>query len=233
MVEPNEVNDAHLASKPIPQRRKPRKLRHKRPPSHGLAEEVEKEPIVDTLSTQRETVVFKTSEEESNFEDALEEESSAIEAQLQPVPQRQRKTIRNKPFRNEEEERDVAEGEGVPVAAERQRLRRGRRGDQALIQSNTIDSAGRTVGQSSDLVLNRTEGVVGTVKDTTGRVLGRPSEQSEQLKKEKDEPLKLRLDLNLDLEVQLKAKISGDLTLTLLLVSAPAHNEFGYSLRTD
>ncbi|GAQ12214.1 hypothetical protein ALT_9535 [Aspergillus lentulus] len=178
-------------------------------------------------------VVSKASDDESNFEDALEGESSASEAQLQPIPERQRQIIRNKPFRNEEEDRDVAEGEDVPVAAERQRLRRGRRGEQTLIQSNTIDNAGRTVGQSSELVLNRTDGVVGTITDTSGRVLGRPSEKNEQLKKEDDEQLRLRLDLNLDLEVQLKAKISGDLTLTLLLVSAPAHNEFGYSLLTE
>jgi hypothetical protein len=215
MVEPNKVGDADLASTSIPQRRKPPKLRRKRPVSHGLDEDVEKEPIVDTLSTQKQAVVSKTSEDESNFEDALEGESSAIEAQLQPVPEGQRQTMRNKPFRNEEE-RDVVEGEDVPVAAERQRLRRGRRREQTLIQSNTIDDVGRTVGQSSELVLNRTEGVVGTVTDTSGRVLGRPSEKNEQLKKEDDEQLRLRLELNLDLEVQLKAKISGDLTLTLL-----------------
>jgi hypothetical protein len=232
MVEPNKVGDADLASTSIPQRRKPPKLRRKRPVSHGLDEDVEKEPIVDTLSTQKQAVVSKTSEDESNFEDALEGESSAIEAQLQPVPEGQRQTMRNKPFRNEEE-RDVVEGEDVPVAAERQRLRRGRRREQTLIQSNTIDDVGRTVGQSSELVLNRTEGVVGTVTDTSGRVLGRPSEKNEQLKKEDDEQLRLRLELNLDLEVQLKAKISGDLTLTLLLVSAPAHNEFGYPLLTE
>jgi hypothetical protein len=232
MVEPNKVGDADLASTSIPQRRKPPKLRRKRPVSHGLDEDVEKEPIVDTLSTQKQAVVSKTSEDESNFEDALEGESSAIEAQLQPVPEGQRQTMRNKPFRNEEE-RDVVEGEDVPVAAERQRLRRGRRREQTLIESNTIDDVGRTVGQSSELVLNRTEGVVGTVTDTSGRVLGRPSEKNEQLKKEDDEQLRLRLELNLDLEVQLKAKISGDLTLTLLLVSAPAHNEFGYPLLTE
>jgi hypothetical protein len=232
MVEPNKVGDADLASTSIPQRRKPPKLRRKRPVSPGLDEDVEKEPIVDTLSTQKQAVVSKTSEDESNFEDALEGESSAIEAQLQPVPEGQRQTMRNKPFRNEEE-RDVVEGEDVPVAAERQRLRRGRRREQTLIQSNTIDDVGRTVGQSSELVLNRTEGVVGTVTDTSGRVLGRPSEKNEQLKKEDDEQLRLRLELNLDLEVQLKAKISGDLTLTLLLVSAPAHNEFGYPLLTE
>ncbi|GFF81174.1 hypothetical protein IFM60648_05939 [Aspergillus lentulus] len=231
MVEPNEVGDADLVSKSIP-RRKPPKLRHNRPVTHALDEDVGKEKIVGTLSTQKQAVVSKTSDDESNFEDALEGESSASEAQLQPIPERQRQIIRNKPFRNEEEDRDVAEGEDVPVAAERQRLRRGRRGEQTLIQSNTIDNAGRTVGQSSELVLNRTDGVVGTITDTSGRVLGRPSEKNEQLKKEDDEQLRLRLDLNLDLEVQLKAKISGDLTLTLLLVAAPAHNEFGYSMLT-
>ncbi|PKX90076.1 uncharacterized protein P174DRAFT_434496 [Aspergillus novofumigatus IBT 16806] len=233
MVEPNTVGDADLASTSIPERRKPPKLRRKRPVSHALDEDVEKEKIVGTVSTQKQAVVSKTSDDESNFEDTLEGESSAIEAQLQPVPERQRQTIWSKPFRNEEKERDVAEDEDVPVAAERQRLRRGRRGEQTLIQSNTIDNAGRTVGQSSELVLNRTDGVVGTITDTSGRVLGRPSEKNEQLKKEDDEQLRLRLELNLDLEVQLKAKISGDLTLTLLLVFAPVHNEFGYSSLTQ
>jgi hypothetical protein len=233
MAEPSKVGDADLASTSIPQRRKPPKLRRKRPVSHGLDEDVEKEPIVDTLSTQRQAVVSKTSEDESNFEDALEGESSAIEAQLQPVPEGQRQTLLNKPFRNEEEERDAAEGEDAPVAAERQRLRRGQRREQTLIESNTIDDVGRTVGQASELVLNRTEAVVGTVTDTSGRVLRRPSEKNEQLKKEDDEQLRLRLELNLDLEVQLKAKISGDLTLTLLLVSPPTHNEFGYPLLTE
>lgn len=230
MAEPNEVRNAHLASKSIPQRRKPRKLRHKRPVSHGLDKEIEKEAIVDTPASQRETVIFKTSEDESNFKDALEEDSSVIKAQLQPVPERQRQTNQYKPFRDEEEG-DMAEGGGAPATAERQRLRRGRHGDRTLIQSNIIDGAGRTVGESQDLVLNRAEGVVGRVTDTSGRVLSQPSEQSDQPKKEKDEPLKLRLDLNLDLEIQLKAKISGDVTLTLLLVYALSYNEAGNSLQ--
>ncbi|GFF74821.1 hypothetical protein IFM53868_01422 [Aspergillus udagawae] len=233
MIAPNEVGDADLASTSIPQRRKPRKLRHKRPIQHGLDEAVEKQPNVDTLSAKNQALISRTSEGESSFEDALEEEAPAFEPQVQPVPQQQRQTLRNRPFRDEEQERDVAEDEDVSLGAERQRLRRGQRGDQTLIRSNTIEDVGRTVGQSGGLVRRRTETTVGTIKDTSGRVHRRPSEENEPLKKEGDEHLSLRLDLNLDLEVQLKAKISGDLTLTLLLVSAPARNGFGYSLLTE
>jgi hypothetical protein len=233
MIAPNEVGDADLASTSIPQRRKPRKLRHKRPIQHGLDEAVEKEPNVDTLSAKNQTLISRTSEGESSFEDALEEEPPAFEPQVQPVPQQRRQTPRNRPFRDEEQERDVADDEDVSLGAERQRLRRGQRGDQTLIRSNTIEDVGRTVGQSGGLVRRRTETTVGTITDTSGRVHRRPSEENESLKKEGDEHLSLRLDLNLDLEVQLKAKISGDLTLTLLLVSAPARNGFGYSLLTE
>ncbi|GIJ91018.1 hypothetical protein Asppvi_009983 [Aspergillus pseudoviridinutans] len=224
--------DADLASTSIPQKRKPPKLRRKQPLPHSRDGEVAKEPFLDTLSTQKQAVVSRTSDDESSFEDALEGKSSTIEAQVQPVPQRQRQTPRNKSFHNEEE-RDVADDEDAPLSAERQRLRRGRRGEQALIQLNAIHNVGRPVRQSSDLVRNRTERMVGTITDPDGRVLGRPLKKNEPLKKEKDEQLRLRLELNLDLEVQLKAKISGDLTLTLLLVSAPAHNGFGYSLLTE
>ncbi|KAF7171832.1 hypothetical protein CNMCM5623_004156 [Aspergillus felis] len=194
---------------------KPPKLRRKQPLPHGLEEEGAKELFLDTLSTQKQAVVSRTSDDESSFEDALEGQSSTIEAQVQPVPQRQRQTLRNKPFHNEKE-REVAEDEGVPLSAERQRLRRGRRGEQALTQLNASDNVGRTVGQSGDLVRSRTETAMGTITDTSGRVHRNPSEKNEPLKKEKDEQLRLRLELNLDLEVQLKAKIFGDLTITLL-----------------
>ncbi|GIK06634.1 hypothetical protein Aspvir_002284 [Aspergillus viridinutans] len=216
MIAPNKVGDAILASTSIPQRRKPPKLRRKRPLQHGLDEEVEKKPNVDTLSAKNQALISRTSDDASSFEDALEGESPTFEAQVQPVPQRQRQTLRNRPLCNEEEERDVAEDEDVFLSAERQRLRRDRRGDQRLIQLNSIEDVGRTAGQSGKLVRNITETAVGTITDTSGRVHRKPSEKDEPLKKEEGEQLRLHLELNLDLEVQLKAKISGDLTLTLL-----------------
>jgi hypothetical protein len=209
MIAPNKVGDVDSAPASVAQKRKSPKLRYKRPPEPGLDKGVEEKSIVDTLNTQKQGSVWKKSEDDSKFEG----KSSAIEAQLQPVPQRQSQTLPNKPLRDEKEERDVAEDEDVVLTAGRQRPRRGRRGEQRLIQLNNVDNIGRTVGQTADLVRNITGSVVGTIADTRRRVLASQPEGNEPLKKEKDEQLRLHMELNLDLEVQLKAKISGDLTL--------------------
>ncbi|KAF7116138.1 hypothetical protein CNMCM5793_004158 [Aspergillus hiratsukae] len=218
MIAPNEVGDGNLASPSIPRRRKPPKLRHERPLQDGLDGAVEKVLTDDTLSAQQQPFIPKTSDDESDFEDASEGDFSASEPELQPAPQRQRQTHRDKPFRDEEDERSGAPDDDVLLTAGRQRRRRGRRGKQQVVQLNTVDNIGRTVGQSGDLVRSTTDRGLGTLADTGGRALARQSERNEVQKKDDDEHLRLRLDLNLDLEVQLKAKITGDLTLSLLLV---------------
>ncbi|RHZ67163.1 uncharacterized protein CDV56_109101 [Aspergillus thermomutatus] len=222
MIAPNEADGASLASSSNSRRRKPPKLRRERPQQHGLDEAAEKAPNGDMESTEKQAFVPKTSEDASNVDGTSEGESAATEPQLHPVLQQRQTRRLNKPF-HDDEEGEVAEHDDFFSTAGRQRPRRVRRGEQQLVPLNTIDNVGRTVGQSGALVPNRTEGAVGRITDTSGRVLGRTSEQNEPQKKEKDEQLRLRLELNLDLEVELKAKISGDLTLSLLLVTATAH----------
>jgi len=57
-------------------------------------------------------------------------------------------------------------------------------------------------------IANTTKGVVNTVGDTAGAVVGGGGGG--------DKPLKLRLDLNLDADIRLTAKVHGDITLSLL-----------------
>ena len=57
-------------------------------------------------------------------------------------------------------------------------------------------------------IANTAKGVVNTVGDTAGAVVGGGGGG--------DKPLKLRLDLNLDADTRLTAKVHGDITLSLL-----------------
>ncbi|KAJ5814633.1 hypothetical protein N7474_006410 [Penicillium riverlandense] len=142
---------------------------------------------------------------QEQFQDSVDYDQSAEEAEVNPEPARQRHRV----VRQESTQSSEPEPEQFNAFERQQRYpdRAPTRRDDTRVQQ-VLSSSPK----------NREVGQVGhNVPDADDTAMNQVTETTETKKNpESNDQLRLRLDLNLDIEIQLKAKIQGDLTLQLL-----------------